>query len=312
MKGKITAMLGLLTLSLILLTMASPARASLIGEPKWVEPAYVGDDYYYDEGRIVGYLTGTYWNFSFSWVNDHGDPQNISAARMYFDWGKNYTYSYSTPLMIMPGMTQTWTVSNMTPPIAEAPELWTHDYYLYLDTVNSTVAPYGPLSSLSVTHGHNFAVLSADHLACLNIWFRLGHFMFDGPMVTMQQTGTMPSITRVQILMMQASMEFEQGMSIFDAGVFGTAKTHLQSAESLFNDALTAWDERGTAMEDAELNATKAETNYYNAQADATRKLADASIVNAYGWLFFGIGWTFIGIGIIVYGLRRPKVAPPS
>lgn len=311
MKGKITAMLGLLTLSLILLTMATPARASLVGEPAWVEPAYVGQDNYYGE-YIVGYLTGTYWNFSFSWVNDYGDPQNISAARMYFDWGQNYTYSYSTPLMIMPGMTQTWTISNMTPPIADAPELWTHDYYLYLDRVNSTAAPYGPLSSFSVTHGHNFAVLSTDHLACLNIWFRLGTFMFDGPMVTMQQTSTLPSITRVQILMMQASMEFQQGMNIFDAGVFGTAKTHLQSAESLFNDALTAWDEKGTAMEDAELNATLAQTNYYNAQADATRKTADASIVNAYGWLFFGIGWTFIGIGIIVYGLRRPKIAPPS
>lgn len=314
MKEKIAAILGLLSLSLMIIAMVTPVRASTIGGA-WVGPAFSGYDPYY-RASIIGYVASTNWNFSFSWMNDVGMPINISAVRVYFDWGKNYTTSYSTINQVMPGMTQTFTVYNATPPIAEAPELWTHQYYVYIDYVNNTVTPYQVIGSYQMVHGYYFAVLSADHLDCLNLWSKLDNvywFTSSGmPAATSAATLYGPTdITSVYIMFEKAHMEFTLGEDILAAGVFGEAKTHLTNADTMYSQALDTWNLRGTAIEDASLNNTIAQTNLYNAQADATRKSGDASLVNAYGFLLFGLGWTFIGLGVIVYSLRKPKTAPP-
>lgn len=114
--------------------------------------------------------------------------------------------------------------------------------------------------------------------------------------------GLSTDIAEVQVLYQKAFMEFDLGTRILDTGVYGQAKTHLQNADDLYGQALDAWNEKGTAMEDADLNYTKSETAYNYA-------LASAANINAYGWLLFGLGWTFIGLGVIIYGLRKPKTA---
>ncbi|RJS82439.1 hypothetical protein CW707_01065, partial [Candidatus Bathyarchaeota archaeon] len=87
MKRKFALMACFLILPLIL--AFAPAVKAPNGHPPfgWIEPDYVGYDPYYDE-YIVGYLEGTYWNLSMSWTNDGANPINISAIRIYFDWGK--------------------------------------------------------------------------------------------------------------------------------------------------------------------------------------------------------------------------------
>jgi len=55
-------------------------------------------DTFYPYDTIVGYLEETDWTFTMSWTNFGSIPLNVSAIRIYFDWGKNYTHSLSTPL----------------------------------------------------------------------------------------------------------------------------------------------------------------------------------------------------------------------
>ncbi len=277
----------------------------------WVEPAYKGYDAYY--GRdITGYLQNTNWTFSMSYTY-YGMPQfNISAIRIYFDWGKNYTHRYSPPLALKNGQTRLFTISNMTPPVEETSELWEHSYYVHIDNVNSTVAPMRELFSVSAYSGDYFAVLSEDHLACLNLWYKYG-MMFGDSLPMSAAYSPFPffaNITATQVNMTRAIFEFQQGFAIFEAGVFGTARSHLERGDSYFNSALNVWLEKGTALEDAGLAHLNSETNYNNALADGTRKQADASMVNSYGWVLFGLGWTFIGIGLIIYGIRKPKTTP--
>lgn len=302
MKGKIAAILCLLILPLISLALIAPAKAADGSPYGWVEPAYVGQDVYYDT-NIVGYLTGTNWNFTFSWTNHYGYRINVTALRMYFSWGKNYSSTYATPLALADGVTQIFNLVNMTPTVAEAPEqigpFW---YTVYIHHANNTVAPYNDMS-FSVVSGSNFAVLSADHLACLNLWAKYNMFFMYGPSMMLPQ-GMFPfggNITEVQVLFTRAMFELEQGSLIFEAGVFGAAKTHLQTGDTYFSDALTAWNDRGTAIEDADLAYKEAQTTYYTA-------LGDANKMNAYGWILFGLGWMFIGLGIIIYAFRKPKV----
>jgi len=315
MKGKIVAILCLLMLSSTILALTHPVKAPDGSPYGWVEPAYVGYDPYYDE-YITGYLEGTYWNLTMSWTNWGWWAINVSAIRLYFDWGKNYSYGFATPIQIMPGNTQTFTVYNVTPSIKEAPELWTHYYDIWIDHVNNTSPPYRQLDPIYFSWGYNFVALSADHLACLNYWSKYWMFIEGGrgpliiegegiPLIIQAQmiptmTPFYTNITEVQVLLTKAMFEFSQGVQIYQAGVFSAARAHLEAGDTLINDALTVWNDRGTEIEDANLASQNAQANYYNA-------LGEASKTNAYGWVLFGLGWVFIGLGIVIYSARKPK-----
>lgn len=311
MKEKIAITLCLLILSLAMLTLAIPAKA-VDGHPPfgWVEPTYSGYDPYYHD-YIIGYLTGTNWNFTLSWTNWYGTPINVSSIRMYFSWGKNYTSAFATPTRIDPDQTQIFNLYGVTPPITEAPEhIAPYWYAAYIHHVNSTTTPYEEVGVIDPGYGgSDFVALSADHLACLNYWSKYGMF-FEGTeyatMLALPQMYPMipfyANITEVQVLLTQAFFEFNLGFQIYMAGVFGTAKTHLESGNTLIDEALVTWSEKGTAAEDANLAFQEAQTNYYNA-------LGESNKTNAYGLILFGLGWVFIGIGVIIYGLRKPKVA---
>jgi hypothetical protein len=307
MKKKIAAILCLLMLSPISLALMPNAKAPDGNHYSWVEPAYRGYDPYYDE-YIVGYKEGTYWNLTMSWTNEGMVPINISAVRLWFDWGKNYTQAFGSPIQVMPGVTQILNIYNMTPPIEEAPELWgPHTYDIWIENVNDTAQPYGDLSPIYFSSGSDFVALSQDHLDCLNYWAKYWMFI-EGPMAQLPQlipmTGLNTNISKVQVLLTQAILEFSQGYEIYLAGVFSQAKTHLETGDGYISEALTVWDDRGTAMEDASLAYTNAQASYYSG-------LGDASKINAYGWLLFGLGWVFIGLGVIIYGAKKSKTTPP-
>jgi hypothetical protein len=309
MKGKLNTMICFLMLSLVTFALVAHTKAAppTLNTFAWVEPDYKGTDVSISgDPEVVGYRENTNWTFTMSWTNNAYLYQiNISAIRVYFSWGKNYTHSFSTPVTVEPYQTRSFTITDVTPNVTDTSELWYHSYYVYIHHVNSTTAPMeeAATSPLNVHYGSYFMVLSSDHLTCLELWSRLSNFLRDGPMVMAGQTIIAPDyIAKVEVLMAKAQMEYAIGTDILNAGVYGEAKTHLLTAEDLYNQALTTWDERGTAMEDADMNFTKSETAYNYA-------LANAANVNAYGWLLFGLGWTFIGLGVIIYGLRRPKTA---
>jgi hypothetical protein len=144
--------------------------------------------------------------------------------------------------------------------------------------------------------GSHFAVLSTDHLTDLEIWFKYSMFL-GGSMTSFP---FFLNFTQAQVLFTQGMFELSQGYEMYLAGMFGTARTHLQNGDALFNEAITSWNETGSALDNANVNFQNAQGNYFNA-------LADSSRANGYGWLLFGLGWVFIGIGVIAYGARRPK-----
>lgn len=320
MKEKIAVFLCVLTLSLPLLALATTARAADGPPYGWVEPAFNGYDPYYDQApdyvtHIVGYEEGTNWNLVLTWTNYEAPPSiNVSAIRVFFDWGKNYTYSFAAPIQVMRGMTQTFSVYNVTPSTAEASELWTHSYQIWIDHVNDTAPPFGNAGTIFFNSGSGFAVLSEDHLECLEIMSKYGSFL--GPVAMAQidgpsPVGFFPNITEAQVLLMQAMLEFSQGEQMFDAGIFSSARTHFDNGDALFTQALTVWNTKGSALEQADLDYKNAQGSYYAGQGQYYAALGEAAKTNAYGWVLFGVGWVFIGIGVIVYGYRRPKPPQP-
>lgn len=265
----------------------------------------MGRDLYYDES-VVAYEEGTSWNVSLSVKNDysHGMPAipeavNITGIKVYFDWGEWYNYTFDTPVRMEIDEVKVFTVRNVTPTIEEAPETWVHEYWIYVEYIPESG---GDVRTDWNWHGDNFAIMSEDHLAALQLYNKLVILMDVDPPLWYTI-----NVTKARVLMIQAAVNFVEGTSYYTNGIFSTARESLQGASNLLDEALSIWDERGTALENAATAYKNAEANYYNALADSTIKESDAALTNSYGWLFFGLGWTLLGIGIIIYEAEKPK-----
>lgn len=299
---KKTALVMLSILALVTLS-AVPIKPSHAGLEKiaWINPTYRGNDYYL--GWVVAFEAGTNWEVSVMIENDYNPPGpateaqlNISTIIMWFSWGKNYTHRYSTPQTLAPGDTRVFTVSNMTPSTSEVPEIWVYSYMMYVEIVNATSGPLGVVTTWTWgAWDYQFAVYSSNHLQAEQLYDKLQP-IFGG------STPMFPffNISEAVVRYIEAYFEYQMGTQAHTTGDFSSANEHYGNAEALFEEALSIYEERGTAMEDAELNSTN-----YNAQANLI--LANAAMMNSYAWMFFGIGWILIGIGVIIFGAKKPK-----
>jgi len=299
----------IISIAMLLFLFTTQITLADIEHFNWINPAYVGPDPYYPGGAtIIAYKEGTPWNISLSVKNDYRQTPppaipkavNVTGIKVYFDWGKWYNYTFGTPIKMEIEEVKVFQVGNVTPMVSEAPETWLHEYWVYVE--------YIPEGGVEVEywdwHGGNFAVLSENHLVALILYNKMSTIMKVQPPLWY-----MINVTQARVLMIQSSIKFTEGMSYYSVGIFSTARTSLESASSFFDEALSIWDEKGTALEDAVAERESAEANYYNALADSTRKGADAAVINSYGLLFFGLGWIIIGIGLIGYVVRKPKAA---
>lgn len=303
MSRKIVAIISLMALLLLIPTQIANAG---IDHFSWINPT-LGEDPYYDDD-VIAYKTGTWWNISLSIYNDYLTPPpppriylpiNITAIKVYFDWGKWYNYTLSTPIRLEPFDVKVINVGNVTPPLTEAPEFWLHSYTVYVEYL-----PEGATAvSTWTSSGDSFAVMSDDHFTAFQLYNKL--IWLKGSSIPMMYI----NVTEAQVLMLKAFMEYTSGEQYYTSGAFADAKTHLQNADNYFNAALTAWSVQGTAFENAMLEYYQALGNATKKQADAELIQANAALNNSYGWIFFGLGWVLIGIGIIIYGARKPKVA---
>jgi hypothetical protein len=277
-------LLCLMTIALVAIAAIAPASAQITAKT-WLNPAFLGVDDSTGASNMVGYVEGTNWNLSLLWSNTNSYQVNVSAIRVLFEWDKNYTWRYSTPIAVKAHTTQTFNVYNTTPSVKEVPEYIAYDYIVYIDNVNSTTAPFKETSITAGFEPPSFEVLSADHLACLNI---IAKYSASGGIPSIF---TSSDITRVDFLLKQADQEYEQGHTLFMNRAYGSAKPHLESADSLYTQALNAWNIIGSNRENVTTNNEIA--------------MGSAALNISYAWMFFGIGWILIGIGVIVYGARR-------
>jgi len=307
MQKKIMALVPVLMLFLLL-----PNRTASAGIQhfSWINPT-VGDDPYYDE-YVVAYKTGTPWNTSISVYNNYLTPPpppriymaiNVTAIKVYFDWGKWYNFTFSPPVRMGPLEVRVFNIGNLTPPLAEAPETWVHSYTIYVEYV-----PEGGDTPVMDWYWYddNFAVMSEDHFDAFKLYNKL---IWIGE-VGVPFQGV--NVTEAQVLMVKASIEFTLGEQSYRSGAFTDAETHFGNADNYMTASIAAWNDQGTAFENAMLEYYRALANATKKQADADYLQANAALNNSYGWIFFGVGWTLIGLGIIIYSAKKPKAPTQS
>jgi hypothetical protein len=301
MKKNALIMLSIITLVMLSSFAIRPSEAS-VQNAGWINPIYRGYDDFYHQ-YITAYQEGSYWSLSVMILNDWWSPSaetqiNISKIIVHFGWGKNYTHRFTTPDPLAYGETRVFSMSNMTPSTSEVPDIWYYDYWMYVEIVNATSGPTEVVDTWTLGRwDYYFAIYSTAHLGAQQLQDKIETFFYGGPTMFLPL-----NVTEAMVLYIQAYFEYQLGYQAHGRGNFSAASTHYGNAESLFDQVLSVYEQRGTAMENATLDSKKA-------QADANLISANAALVNSYAWMFFGIGWVLIGIGIIIYGAKKPKPA---
>jgi len=301
--GKIsTVLFTALIVTLILTSAAKPAQA-WIEQYIWKPGTYVykGYDSYYGS-YIIAYLNGTTVYVTLMVENDWGGYPyiNITVVSMVFDWGLNKTLDYTTsPVKINYGGVQYFEIT-FTANLNDASNAWAHTYTTYVTFKYNEPSPM--TYTWTRSYDYLFVVYSQDQKDVMDLSRTYSSYSNNYP----------PSAFNTiqgRLLATQAGVEASQAQTFSGIGNFTEAKAHYQTAVDLYEDAFNAEEEKGVAMEDAELNATIEEADAAAKTADAAMLEAQAIMNQSYGYILLGLGFLLIGVGAILYGVKKPKAS---
>ncbi len=283
MKRQAKISILLCTVCLIAASFAPAANASITGH-NWIG-ALVNDSYDSFYGTsITGYEEGTTATLVVNVQNNYGDPINLSAVKVSFDWGQNYTSTETNltdPYVLQNGASHLFTITFTTPNTTVATNYVTHSYIIYAEHVNSTHAPQ-QLVAYWHEHDTGFAVLSTDQA---------------NAKMALEQLDAYPSMSipfltaEARQLQTESSVAESQADTQYNAGNFADASTNYQKALTLLQNAYSNETSKWGSMENT----------FQGLLSGAQSMLFN----QGYAWLLFGIALLLMGIGVIVYLVRK-------
>jgi tetratricopeptide (TPR) repeat protein len=301
--GKVSTMLfAALFAVMILAPMVNQAHAGVL-QWIWSDYIYRGYDNYYGY-NIIAYLNGTTAKLKVPVYNDvswMGPSVNITAVSLVFDTGYNLTLStvvnatlYSTKYFDFSFTADTSILSN----------LWAHTYTIYVDLQDISGWKWDDywVYQWNWYTSYKFAVYLPEQKDVMDLYMKYDSYYDSYPPYYFQTIAA-------HMLATQAGVEATLAQNFVNLGNFTEAKAHYQTAVSLYEQALDAEENKGVAIEDAELNATIKEGNAAEKTADAAMLNAQAIMNQSYGYILLGLGFLLIGVGAIIYGVKKPKAS---
>jgi hypothetical protein len=274
---------GVLLAALISIPTTSLAQTDIL-TPWWINPEYRGYENLLFNEYIIAYLTGTTAKLSVPVENDYNENINVTAVQASLDWGKTYNStecSESNPLEIEEDDIHTFTITFTVPTTTIASNLAVHDWEVIVNYEKGG-EPHTDLWRNEWAPGHTyyFAVFSSDQAEAFQLYNEMDAAFGYNPYF---------STAKAEALWGEAEMQNSIGQSYYRSGKFAEANTTLHIARDLVDQAFEAEDERGSKLEDAQMN-------YHN-----------AAMTQAYTGLLLGLGIVFIGIGAIIYAIKKPR-----
>jgi len=300
-KTKILLLASLAATTLLLVSITNTVKADIISS-RWLGYAYSDQDSFH-RASVIAYEFNTTAILDITVFNDYvaDKPVNISAVKVGFDWGQNYTSSQTSinnPYVIPWHESRVITVSFKIPSQTEVSNLYMYSYKVYLEHVNSTTGAKKIIGSETMFGGTNFVVYSADQVEAQKTKI----------IVQGIQAMTSPSdfnSTKARLLWMKAENEtFVAGM-LYGKGDFAGAKNHYMTALSLTNQALAAEEAKGGGFDDAQVRVLQAQANSLEASANYLNGLSNMWVLIGVAAVLFALGYIIRGLG----ALRKPPVA---
>ena len=220
---------------------------------------------------MKAYKAGTTATLVLAITNPSGTNYlTVTGASVAMDWGGTYNAT-GLNVRINPGQQGTVTLAFIVP--TSVTNLVTHGF-----TGNVNYTRPGVMGTQQFPFdGTNFAVYSSDQAAAMSLMQQLGLPSTSGsPICSFGIFKTAEGTS----LCFQAAQQASQGTALYSNGNFTGAKTTLQNAVSLWNQALSTENSKGGSLE---LSTT----------------------LGGYGGLLLGIGAIVGGVAAIIYAFRR-------
>lgn len=278
-------LLGFLLTAFISMPTISLVQAEIL-TPWWVDPEYRDYDNLLFNEYIVAYMTGTTAKLSVPVENDYNEDINVTAVQVWLDWGETYNStacSEADPFEMEKDDIHTFTITFTVPATTVVSHLVIHDWEVIINYEKDGV-PHTDRWRNEWAPGptYYFAIFSADQAEAFQLYNELDAAFDYSPYF---------STAKAKVLWGEARMQNSIGERYYRSGKFTDANATFHTVRDLVDQAFEAEDERGSKLEDAQMN-------YYN-----------AAMTQAYAWLLFGLGIVLIGVGAIIYAVKKPKAA---
>jgi len=280
-------LLAMMLTGFALLSTVNFAHASITGH-NWVGAVLREQTDSFLGYVSAGYETGSSAKLVVNVYNHLPKQMNISAVKVWFDWGINYTSTEAdiTNVYAMPtGTSHLFTVTFTVPDTTIASNLVKHSYRIYVEDVNATTGSKKKLNSNSPLSSSDFAVLSNTQATAIETNRELdkysGYYLF--------------MTAKARELSLMASGARTLGNNAYQRGDFSGAAANYEQALEFYQ---YAWS-----------NETDSVSGFEQALKDLMTSGQGALNMVGLGYITFGIGWVFIGIGVIIYAIRKPKAS---
>jgi hypothetical protein len=292
---KITAIACIALCFLALVTAVNmPAARASINNYNWISPVIRNqyDDFY--GSSVTAYEENTSAFLVVGVSNDYFVNQlNVSAVKVGFDWGVNYTSSECSPdnpFGIASSQSHVFVINFTVPSALFASNLMTHGYTIYVESVNSTTGPKGIVTSWTM-NGDAFAVVSTDQAAANDYKQQVNAY-------PTSNINGIPFLTaNARQLLQESNVAKALASDSYMRGDFSNAaadyKNSLDSLQQAWSNETSKW----STFEDAIASILQGGGNLLTMQG--------------YAWLIFAVGFLIMSFGVLIFLSRRRTLPPP-
>lgn len=220
--------------------------------------------------------------------NDYSASQlNVSAVKVGFDWGTNYTSSEcssNNPFAIAAFQSHVFTINFTVPSVLFASNLVTHSYTIYAESVNSTTGPKGVVTSWTM-NADAFAVFSTDQATAYGYQQELNAY-------PTSNVNGIPFLTaNARQLLQESNVAKTMASNSYTRGDFSKAAAYYKNS---LTSIQLAWS-----------NETAKWSTFEDAIASILQGGGNLLTMQGYAWLIFAVGFLIMSIGVLIYLARR-------
>lgn len=279
---------------LLIPAIAMPVAKASIDNYNWIATTVRNEYDNFYGAYVTGYEENTSALLVVSVSNDlFLVPLNVSAVKVGFDWGMNYSStecSIDDPYLIASQQSHVFTVTFTVPSVLLASDLVTHKFTIYVENVNSTTGNKH-ITNTWDQDGSGFAVFSTDQAIAKQYKQQLDAYPtnnFNG----------IPFLTaNARQLLQQSNLAKTLASNSYTRGDFSQARNY-------YNTSLTY-------MQQAWSNETAKWSTFEDAIASLLQGGGTLLMMQGYAWLIFALGFLIMSIGVLIYLARKRTQIPP-
>jgi hypothetical protein len=249
------------------------------------------DDFY--ASMVTAYEEDTSASMVVSVSNEnYPGPLNVSAVKVGFDWGSNYSSSecsINKTFVIASRQSHVFTITFTVPSAAFASNLVTHSFTIYVESAKNATGPPNRIVASWTMQGDSFALFSADQAAA---------YRYEQEVNAYPTTNIgIPFLTsKARQLLVESDAAKTLASDSYNRGDFSSAATYYKSS---LDSIKQAWS-----------NETAKWSTFEDAFASILQGGGNLLTMQGYALLIFAVGFLIISFGVLIY-LSRRRTPPP-